>query len=510
MLRRDRISLWQCLSAIVLLSFLFAGPANAVPSYARQTGLACEACHTVFPQLTPFGRVFKASGYTISNTAKVQDIDQARRYLMSLSDTPPISAMVIASTGSAAKAADSSSSKVSTNFPQQLSLFYAGQIAENVGAFAQITYDDQSGTIGIDNTDIRFADVATLYGQSVIYGVSVNNNPTVQDLWNSTPGWSQPFVTSPAMLTPSPSARIEGSMAQQVAGISAYVFINQSIYGEVGVYRSALQGASVAQSGDTTNDVITGAAPYWRFAYEQDWGQNSWELGTFGIDAAIHNPTGPAGSAVNQSLQLGPTDRFLDAGLDTQYQYITDESQITVTGRAVHEDERLDASNLFGFSDNATNHLDSENLVASYFWHREIGASAGFFNLSGSSDGTYFGTPSGKPVQAGAMSRSITCPGSTSSWDCNTQPIPSSTEQRRTMTATAAMPPTTISSSAISGSHIDANQRKAVMKKSALLVVLTGLAAMHSSAAPAQTNDTAAAPKSYWHGVQQLPWPGRR
>ena len=63
------------------------GTAQAVPSYARQTGLACEACHTVFPQLTPFGRVFKASGYTLSNTSKVQDIDRIKHYLMSLSDT---------------------------------------------------------------------------------------------------------------------------------------------------------------------------------------------------------------------------------------------------------------------------------------------------------------------------------------------------------------------------------------------------------------------------------------
>jgi hypothetical protein len=381
----------------LLLGLILTSNAEAVPSFARQTGLACEACHTVFPQLTPFGRVFKASGYTISNTSKVQDIDRTRRYLMSLSDVPPISAMVIASTGSSAKAADSQSEKTSTDLPQQLSLFYAGQIADNVGAFAQVTYDDQSGTVGIDNTDIRFADVATLYGQSVIYGVSVNNNPGVQDLWNSTPAWGQPFVTSPAMLSPSAATRIEGAMAQSVAGVSAYAFLNQSLYGEIGVYRSALQGASVAQNASSTNDIITGVAPYWRFAYEYDWGQNSWEAGAFGLDAALHNPTGPAGSAVNQSLQLGPTDRFVDAGLDTQYQYITDETQITVTGRAIHEDQRLDATSLFGFSTNPSDHLNSENLVASYFWHREIGATVGLFNTTGSGDMTYFGTPNGKP-----------------------------------------------------------------------------------------------------------------
>src|SRR5271169_194780 len=40
-------------------------PADALPSYARQTGQPCGACHTDFPGLTPFGRRFKLFGYTI-------------------------------------------------------------------------------------------------------------------------------------------------------------------------------------------------------------------------------------------------------------------------------------------------------------------------------------------------------------------------------------------------------------------------------------------------------------
>ena len=114
----------------------------AVPSFARQTGFACEACHTVFPQLTPFGRLFKASGYTLFNTAKVQDINQMEKSTLSLSDLPPISAMIMGSTSVEGKANDSSSSKTSTDFPQQASLFYAGRISDNMGAFFQLTYDD--------------------------------------------------------------------------------------------------------------------------------------------------------------------------------------------------------------------------------------------------------------------------------------------------------------------------------------------------------------------------------
>ena len=44
-----------------------AGPAKALPSYARQTGQPCAACHTAYPELTPFGRRFKIGGYTMQS-----------------------------------------------------------------------------------------------------------------------------------------------------------------------------------------------------------------------------------------------------------------------------------------------------------------------------------------------------------------------------------------------------------------------------------------------------------
>src|SRR3984885_10718516 len=52
---------------VVLASFLaigFVPPAEALPSFARQTGQPCGTCHTDFPGLTPFGRRFKLLGYT--------------------------------------------------------------------------------------------------------------------------------------------------------------------------------------------------------------------------------------------------------------------------------------------------------------------------------------------------------------------------------------------------------------------------------------------------------------
>ena len=53
------------LVAFALSSLFATDPANAVPSFARQTGQPCAACHTAFPELTPFGRRFKIGGYTL-------------------------------------------------------------------------------------------------------------------------------------------------------------------------------------------------------------------------------------------------------------------------------------------------------------------------------------------------------------------------------------------------------------------------------------------------------------
>ena len=63
---------WRCgfLSAAAALLFAIfflaanAPPAEALPSYARQTGQPCGTCHTDFAGLTPYGRLFKIQGYT--------------------------------------------------------------------------------------------------------------------------------------------------------------------------------------------------------------------------------------------------------------------------------------------------------------------------------------------------------------------------------------------------------------------------------------------------------------
>ena len=50
---------------LTLLYFAGVNPpqVEAVPSYARQTGLPCSGCHYTPPELNPAGRRFKLTGY---------------------------------------------------------------------------------------------------------------------------------------------------------------------------------------------------------------------------------------------------------------------------------------------------------------------------------------------------------------------------------------------------------------------------------------------------------------
>ena len=50
-----------CCCTVPIVGF---APSAGLPSFARQTGQPCGACHTDFPSLTPYGRRFKLLGYT--------------------------------------------------------------------------------------------------------------------------------------------------------------------------------------------------------------------------------------------------------------------------------------------------------------------------------------------------------------------------------------------------------------------------------------------------------------
>jgi hypothetical protein len=408
-----------CLVLLLTSGWLIAPMAHAVPSFARQTGMACEACHTVFPELTHFGRMFKANGYTIDNLKQVQGITATKEQMLSLSALPPIAVMVqISDTWLQTPLPDSTGaaghSQTSTvGFPQQISFFYAGKIAPQLGAMIQLTYDNAAGTIGIDNTDLRYANLIPMDDdRSLIYGLSVNNNPTVQDLWNSTPAWGFPYAASNANVSPLAATQIDGTLAQDVAGISAYAMWDESLYGELGVYRSAKQGVTNPTTGaagpldGSVSNVISGASPYFRVAYEHQLGRHDLEIGVYGATFKLYPGGGTAAAPV---LLSGPANEFRDVAEDFQYQYIGDEQLFSLTGTRIHEAMSLDSSFAAGASTNPSDDLTTTRIIATYYYHRRYGGSLAHFATSGSTDVLLYpvigvvGSANGSPNTSGWM-----------------------------------------------------------------------------------------------------------
>jgi len=378
-----------------------------VPSFSRQTGLACSACHFQFPQLTPFGRLFKLNGYTLTSLSTIgQPGDSATGHeSLKLSPIPPLAAMLVTGltqTGRAQPGAQNGT----VSFPQQLSLFLAGQISPHVGMFTQFTYAAADGAIGIDNVDLRWANHATLADKDILFGITVNNNPTVQDVWNTAPAWSFPFMSSDVAPSPAASAMIDGGLGQQVAGLGAYSLYDNTLYTELAAYRSAPQGAA-EPLGESATNTTKGVIPYWRVALQHAWPSTYGMIGTYGFAARLY----PEGVS-------GPTNNYTDAAVDAQIEHHAGSG--TWIGRAafIHESQTLSA-----FA--AAETPEAENLHETLSTFRtnltfepstRYALTGGYFQSTGTSDAILFGpapvtgSRTGSPNSRGAIGEFVVNP----------------------------------------------------------------------------------------------------
>src|SRR5499425_185633 len=83
------------INLLLLVAIINPPAAQAVPSYARQTGLACNACHYAPPELNPAGRRFKLLGYVdrADDTKVIKTDPGKRRAALELLASLPLSAM---------------------------------------------------------------------------------------------------------------------------------------------------------------------------------------------------------------------------------------------------------------------------------------------------------------------------------------------------------------------------------------------------------------------------------
>jgi hypothetical protein len=357
--------------------------ASAVPSYSRQTGFACSSCHTNPPELTPLGRTFKLNGYTMQGLKTITAPSTKEKTSLSLLSYLPLSAQVeISDTG--LNRQEPATQNWNFSVPQDASIFLAGAYASHFGGFVQVTYDVQSDHFSWDNTDIRYSNNHQFNGKTLVYGIDLDNNPGVEDLWNSTPAWGYPWIASPSAPGTAAAAVVDGTLAGDVAGVGGYAMWNDHLYGAATIYTSSHLGNPLPNSGTGFNFNVQGVAPYWRVAWQQSFGNNYLEFGTYGMHlrSAPDVASGP------------PTDNYTDVAADWQWERVLPKvanDLVTVHGTYIHESSNLNATFANEGSTFIAHDLNTFRVDGVYHIGYRLAPAFGYFVTTGTSDPLLYG-----------------------------------------------------------------------------------------------------------------------
>ena len=382
---------WRPWSTVLLAFALTAacGLAQAVPSFARQTGQPCAMCHVggFGPQLTDYGIQFKLTGYT---TTKGGDW------------VPPVAGMVMAGLTHTSKAQDASTLgghslagnlKGNDNVTlDQASLFVAGRIADNLGIFSQLTYDGIARHTSIDNVDLRAATTVALGEHMTVLGVSLNNNPGVQDPFNTLPAWVFPYIASNVAPGPGAGTLLDEAFGQKATGLVGYAQLDGTWYGELGTYR--MQSLTVQKDfGIAAGDRDPGAlrAPiYARLAARKSFESSSLEAG-----AVLFN------TGYQPDRAAPDVAHIRDLGFDASYRWTSGSGDtVTVLGNIIRETQT--GANLTEYTVNG-----------SYFWDRSYGATIQRFGVNAPGLGSrgsrlqFDWTPFGKNPPSGGIDANV-------------------------------------------------------------------------------------------------------
>lgn len=409
-MRRLGIFLLGFVPVLILLSFSTVNPpkVKAVPSYARQTGLPCSGCHYTPPELNPAGRRFKLTGYVDKgDETKVIKADGGKKSsALDILASLPLSVMLDVSFTST-KSPIPTTQNGSFEFPQDVSLFLAGAWTSHVGSFMQTTYSAQKDHFTSDNTDIRYANKGKLGGKEFVFGLDLNNNPTVEDLWNSTPAWGFPWIASDWAPTPAAAPLIQGHLAQDVAGVGGFAMWDNHLYLDVAGYRSEHIGGPQPNPGNAGTGInIRGLAPYWRLAWQQLTAKTQYEIGTYGM----HLRSTPGAITDTTGAPLPFQDSFTDWAIDTQIdRTLFRKDVLSFRASYIRENNSLIASaNLAPpTAAQASHHLNTVLANTEYHIGNKYTGTFGWFNTTGTPDATLFaqnpitGSANGDPRGSG-------------------------------------------------------------------------------------------------------------
>ena len=130
--------------AAVMAAAAFAPEASALPVFARQTGMACTACHFQhFPLLNGFGRAFKGAGYTMMGAqGKIEGEE------LSIPDTLNMGVFATAAFQTESGNAGAAPKWILPANGGEFSLFVGGRISEFAGFLSEVGMGGAGAAVG--------------------------------------------------------------------------------------------------------------------------------------------------------------------------------------------------------------------------------------------------------------------------------------------------------------------------------------------------------------------------
>ena len=341
----------------------------AVPSFSRQTGSECAACHigSFGLNLTPFGARFKAGGYIDSdgNGSKI-----------------PLSVQLLAEQVNPAKG--STRTRLS-----EADVYFAGRLTDQIGGIARLSRRDDGTTVRttLENLDLRYAREVKLNDKDVVVGLSLNNSPSVQDPVSVLPGRGFAMPSTDGTLLNQSSAH---HLANRVIGLSTYGLYDQTWYGELGSYRSLPVSTQERLGFDAAGDPgkLSGTS-YWRLAYMKDLKTQFFSVGLVGLNTT------------RQLNRSGPADGIKDVGIDLNYQYLgTREHMMQIRYANILEKRNYGSAPastfIPGLLANSTGRSRDQSLVFTYVYKQTYGLTVARLFGTAQADSVRF-LPFGKP-----------------------------------------------------------------------------------------------------------------
>ncbi len=187
------------LAGVAAVSAAMITDAQAIPAFARQTGMACVSCHSgSFPSLNAFGRAFLSSSYTMRGAAPLVEGEDL--------SIPSDLKMSLVTKLRYEMATDVDRGQV--QWPDEAGLLVGGRMAENIGGMAEL--------------DMKAADADNNFAN---FKVSFNAHPNVTVvLWGTDglgPGYGYELMNTGLKRSQRPIENRKGMSAFQRLGTGA-------------------------------------------------------------------------------------------------------------------------------------------------------------------------------------------------------------------------------------------------------------------------------------------------